>query len=508
MGCQLGPHVAALQQIQKAYAGKGVLLVGVDRLEHPYDVEDYCRHFGLTFPVFVDQNEESPGALHAKLGRIVVLDRIRQGAGWSLDGAFDGVDTPAALDKILASTPAQATGPAYAPGILRKAAYAQGPVAPRMQIPGWSQPVRIGAGSYPKIISYGGDKALCVWVTGDLPQQQLEYALCSAGQWQNARPIRTGPDASGVALDVDSQGRPVIAWAQKDAQAYRICFSTLEGQEWREPVSVSPPENDAFRPDILSRSGGQLSVAWYAWKRIGSKNYSNAWSRSIYVSQFVDGKAGAPQEMSQLRRTSADCWDPVFAGTGTDLQTCWLCDENPPKLWWSASGANGWSPSEALLRPAADPKKLLVRACSPVRSSNGRSGLVFELNSSGQAGFSGGTQVYLATFANSRWNEPVVLSRGAERNVAPVGAELSGGKTIVFWCQMPGKNVPATIRMQEIRSGVLPGPDRAIVSAGLSSRYPAVAADPAGNLWLAWQTDEPNASPSIYVSRSFGQTGR
>ncbi len=74
--------------------------------------------------------------------------------------------------------------------------------------------------------------------------------------------VPRGPDAHAVAVDVDGLRRPVVAWAQKDATGYRVWFSALDGGQWREPVPVSPPGNDAFRPDIFARAPGRRAVEW------------------------------------------------------------------------------------------------------------------------------------------------------------------------------------------------------------------------------------------------------
>ncbi len=106
---------------------------------------------------------------------------------------FDPADTPAALVKLMGSSPPQARASPGSRGVRRIPAGAQPSVPLRIQTPGWSEPVRIGAGNYPRLICYGGDKALCLWVTGEVPRQQLGYSLCTAGQWESSRQFRAAP---------------------------------------------------------------------------------------------------------------------------------------------------------------------------------------------------------------------------------------------------------------------------------------------------------------------------
>jgi hypothetical protein len=103
--------------------------------------------------------------------------------------------------------------------------------------------------------------------------------------------VDTGPDAHAVAADVDPKGRPIIVWSQKDPTGYRVYLRNFDGQEWRGPVAVSPPDNDAFRPDVFCRPSGEVAVAWYGWKRVDLKDYPNSWWRSIYFTHVVAGQS-------------------------------------------------------------------------------------------------------------------------------------------------------------------------------------------------------------------------
>ncbi len=500
MGCQLESQGAALKELQKAYAAKGVLLCGVDRIEHPYDVEDYLRHFDFSFPVFVDMCQESPEVTSASLGDVVILDRERKRARAGNRNEFEPVSVKTALERTVASQLAGSNRVASPPRVLRLPGDEK-KFTPPKTAPEWSAPARLGAGKYPRIVAFGGARLLCLWVTGEVPQQQLEYSIYSAGHWERDRPVPAGKDAHAVAADVDTAGRPTIVWAQKDAGGYRIYLSALVNAEWRQPFAVSPPGNNVFRPDVFCLPSGRVVVAWYGWKRVDLRDYPNSWWRSIYLCEVVDNKPGVPRELAKMLRGSDDCWDPLITGTEKDLQVSWLRDENPPKLWASSSGDSGWSAAASVLRGVG--RECRVQAASPVRSSGAmRRGLVFEMNSfGGPAPFRAGTQVYMVRRMANRWTEPVLLSSLPGRHVAPVGVDLEEGGFLFFWSQLPGQGKPATIIMR----GASPGSEERsrespVVTGEGSNRYPSATVDPSSTVWLAWQSEETLVEQAIYVS--------
>jgi len=520
MGCQLESQGAALQELQKTFASKGVLLCGVDRIEHPYDVEDYLRHFGFSFPVFVDMSEESPPVAGASLGSIAILDRDRHRVRLGGKNQFEPEQAKAALEKVVASLPSRGNGLTNAPRVLRPSPDGRKFMPPRMAVADWSEPTRLGTGKYPRIVSLGGGRAVCVWVTGEVPQQQLEYGLYSAGRWTESRPVPAGQDAHAVAADVNADGRAVIVWSRKDAEGYRIYLSTWLGDKWQEPVAISPAGQNVFRPDVFclpsdastpsSSSSSTLSstacprtvVAWYGWKRVKLRNYPNAWWRSTYVCEIAENKPGVPCELAELRRGSDDCWDPVITGTGKDLWVSWLRDENPPKLWASANRGSAWSAPESLLRLPGVGTSFRVQAASPIRAARSRPGVVFEMFSLGGPGrFRAGTHVYMTRLRENGWTDPVPLCSLPGRHVAPVGVEVAGEKLLLFWCNLPGQGKSSTILMREANAGAEDRvPERFAITSEGSNSYPSVAADSAGLVWLAWQSEEANAAQAIYVS--------
>ncbi len=495
MGCQMESQGAALKELQEKYAAKGVLLVGVDRIEHPYDVEDYLRHFDFKFPVFIDTCEESLPVISASLGGVVILDRERKRLQSGGKNEFEPVSVARVLQKALVSTSAPAARPCVL-AVGSAATSAAAPVVPAE----WSRPVRLGSGKYPRLVAGREGNLWCVWVTGDVPQQQLEYAAYSAGRWEKNRMVPAGEDAHAAAVSVSSEGKPVLVWAQKGSGAYRIYLGHFTGNDWQPPVAVSPAGNDAFRPDVYCLASGKALVAWYGWKRVDLVDYPNSWWRSIYICEVDGEKAGVPRELAELRRGSDDCWDPVITGDGENVQVSWLRDENPPKLWGSVKRGSDW------LAPAGVVKGIgsncRVQAASAIRSRDTRDGLVFEMFAPwGLRAPRAGTQIYITRREPNGWGDLVPVSSTSGRHIAPAAVRLADQSCLVFWCQVPGQGKPAAIRMRKITATAENNFGESLIATGEgSNRYPSAALDSAGAVWLAWQSEEGAAGEGVYVS--------
>ncbi len=502
MGCQLESHGAALKAIREAYGSKGLLLCGLDRQEHPWDVEDYVRHFGVKYPIFVDLAGESSPECVSALDSVVVLDRNRRPVLVEGKNPEDPLAAKAVLDKFFAKAGAASPTEAVLPGGQSKPSGEEQSLSPQINQPNWTEPVCIGSGTYPKVIAYGTNQALCVWVAGEVPHQRLLFAAFDGQRWQEARPLPAGQDTHAAALDIDAQAHAVVVWSQKDGGNYRTCLSKFVDAQWREPLALSPPGADAFRPDVLCQPSGEAVVAWYAWKTVQLRDYPNAWWRSIFVTTVAQRRLGPVHELAKLERGSDDCLDPVITRSGNTLRVSWLRDENPPLLFYSARGAQGWSPHQAQLQVKKGRGAFHdVRACSPVRGRGKRSGVVFEMRcESGNAPFADGIHVYFQKLEPSGWAEPVLVSSGPGCHLAPVAVEDGAGACVVFWSHLSGER--AAIRMRKLTTAGNPAPKtEGLVSGNCRNLYPSAGADAHGRIYLAWQADQSGVPPRIYASR-------
>jgi hypothetical protein len=336
-----------------------------------------------------------------------------------------------------------------------------------------------------------------------VPAQRLLFSVFDGQNWQAPQPVPTGEDAHGPTLDVDPQGHPVMAWAQKEARNYRVFFSTLAGSEWSKPLAISPAGADAFRPDVYCPAAGETVVAWYGWKLVQLRDYPNSWWRSIFVTTLAGGAPGPIHELARLERGSDDCWDPVITGAPGELQVSWLRDENPPRLFSSAHGADGWSAPEALLPMKRGGQTFCsVRAASPMRKEGRRDGLVFELNlvTGNLPPLRTGIHVYAQQHRSGGWSQPIPLSSGPGRNLAPVAVEDSSGGRLVFWWHLDGEQ--ATIRLCKLRGAESAAtPSELLIGGDCRNLYPAARADAAGGIWLAWQAERTGVGPGIFAVR-------
>ena len=499
MGCQTESHGAALKAYQVAYGRQGLFVCGLDQQEHPYDVEDYVRHFGVRFPVFVDLGGESSRDCRAGLDGVVVLDANHRPVRPKQDNPMDPLQARAVLQKLFGDADPGADKRGGRESVLPGAAGTA--LSPHIAQPGWSEPAQLGLGRYARVVAYGTNRALCVWVAGEVPAQRIFFSMFDGQNWQAARPVPAGEDAHAPALDAGS--RPVMAWSQKEGKFYRVFYSTLAGAQWSKPVAISPAGNDAFRPDIYCTAGGETVVAWYGWKLVQLRDYPNSWWRSIYVTTLAGGAPGPIHELARMERGSDDCWDPVITGAAGGLQVSWLRDENPPLLFSSARTADGWSAQEGLLPiKRARNTYCSVRAASPVKKPGSRDGLVFELNlASGDVpSLRQGIHVYAQRPTANGWSQPVLLSSDPGRHLAPVAVEDSTGARLVFWWDLEGGK--ATIRLCRLNGAWSEAtPSELLVGGDCRNLYPAACADTAGRVWLAWQAEHSGAASAIFAAR-------
>ncbi len=499
MGCQMESHGAALKAYQAAYGPQGLFVCGLARQEHPYDIEDYLRHFRIRFPVYVDLNGGSSPDCLAGLDGVAVLDRHHNLIRPRRGGPADPLEARAVLAELFGkSASPPATNRPH--NVLRSAA-AGTPLSPHITQPGWSQPVLLGPGKYPRIVAYGTNQALCVWVAGDIPAQRLLFSVYNGQNWREPQAVPGGEDAHAAALDVGSQ--PVMAWSQREGRNYRVFFSRLGGSEWSEPLTISPAGADAFRPDVYCPPGGEPVIAWYAWKIIQVRSSPDSWWRSIYVTTLAQGAPGPIRELAKLERGSDDCWDPVITGAPDALQVTWLRDENPPRLFSSAQGTNGWSAQAALL-PTGRSRELFcgVRAASPIRKAGRRGGVVFEANlaTGDLPPLRRGIHVYAQQHTSGGWSQPRPLSSGPGCHLAPVAAELSTGERLVFWWDLAGEQ--ASIWLCKLRDPQSEAaPSQPLVAGDCRNLYPAASPDASGQVWLAWQAEQGQVGPAVFAAR-------
>jgi hypothetical protein len=499
MGCQMESHGAALKAYQAAYGPQGLFVCGLARQEHPYDIEDYVRHFQVRFPVYVDLNGGSSRDCFAGLDGVAVLDADHKRIRTSRGGPADPLEARAVLAQLFAKS---GSGPAtHRPHNVLNSGAAGTPLSPRITQPGWSQPVLLGPGKYPRIVTCDTNQALCVWVAGDVPAQRLFFSVYNGRQWQEPQAVPAGEDAHAAALDAGSQ--PVMAWSQKEGQTYRIFFSRLAGSQWSKPLAISPAGADAFRPDVYCPPGGEPVIAWYAWKIVQLSSAPDSWWRSIYVTTLARGAPGPSHELAKLERGSDDCWDPVITGAPGALQVTWLRDENPPRLFSSAQGPSGWSAQAGLL-PTSRSRDVFcgVRAASPIRNTGRRDGLVFEagLEKGDLPPLRRGLHVYAQQRTADGWSQPMPLSSGPGCHLAPVAVQLSTGERLVFWWDLVGEQ--ASIRLCTLRGAKGDSASsEPLVAGDCRNLYPAACPDASGQVWLAWQSEQGQAGSAVFAAR-------
>jgi hypothetical protein len=111
-----------------------------------------------------------------------------------------------------------------------------------------------------------------------------------------------------------------------------------------------------------------------------------------------------------------------------------------------------------------------------------------------------GVHVYAQQHSSRAWSQPIPLSSGPGRHLAPVAVEDSTGGWLVFWWHLRGEQ--ATIRLSTLKSLKSDAtPSGLLVGGDCRNLYPAACADAAGQIWLAWQAEQSRVASGIFAAR-------
>ena len=498
--CQRDRDIGELKRIQRDFAARGVYVCGLNRIEHPYDAEDYLRHFDLHIPTFVDMHTTSSEQTTSRPGQVSIVNFQWHRVGHEGQGWFQPAEAHGMLSGIVHGPRGGAAAESLAPSPL-KTNKAQ--CAPKMRGAGWRKPAYLGPGKYPKLVCFGSGRALCVWVAGAVHDARLKFATSDGKVWSEPRVIATEPDAHAPSLDVDREDCPVLAWVQKMGKVYTVCMSRLKDGQWSQALPVSGKKNNAFRPHVFCRSSGETFITWYAWRRVKVGQDPKAWWRSIYVARVVERRVRSVKEVAKLETGSDDCWAPALTGTQEEVRVSWIRDVGWPNLYYSARRRGIWSAQNTIVRlPRGLRPELFFRALSPVRGRGGASALIFEgLTWAYMSKFDLDFDLYMSYVDGDGWTKPQLVSSGKGRHCAPIGVQSSDGACHLFWWHIPSKEKDATIRHASLRLSDRSAIEhRVLVEGDCENQYPWADADAKNQPWLAWQATQKGLRSEVYVS--------
>lgn len=110
-----------------------------------------------------------------------------------------------------------------------------------------------------------GLAALSMWVAAPL-------AALAVGSWSTAVDVSSaGLSTSDPEIAIDADGVMTAVWSQVGISSTTIQVSTSsDGQDWTEPVDVSPGSHEAIQPHIVVDRTGRATVIWTNVKGVDS----------------------------------------------------------------------------------------------------------------------------------------------------------------------------------------------------------------------------------------------
>ena len=157
-----------------------------------------------------------------------------------------------------------------------------------------------------------GVAALSMWVAAPL-------TALAVGSWSTAVDVSaTGLSTSDPEIAIDADGVMIAVWSHDGDSSTTIQVSTSsDGQDWTEPVDVSPISHEAVQPHIVVDSVGQATVVWTNVKGVDSIWTSKrewgetTWSTPVRLSVEAEetGQAQIVVDSSGAFTTIFNNWD-------------------------------------------------------------------------------------------------------------------------------------------------------------------------------------------------------
>ncbi|OYV28754.1 MAG: hypothetical protein B7Z79_12140 [Thiomonas sp. 20-64-9] len=298
---------------------------------------------------------------------------------------------------------------------------------------------------------------------------------------------------SGVQVAAAGDGGFVAVWFQDDVGRRAILASRFNAdtQTWSppQPIDLHGPQAGASSiPAIAADPQGRITVAWF--QLVDGRD-------AIFATQSLGGTWTPPQRLDA----------PALPGNATNPQLAADAAGNVTVVWQQPDGrhtgiyAAHWVSAQRRWLAARRLDRLSTNAYSPVVGATPGGCVV----AAWQQGPSGREAVYAAALQTSGavWSAPTRLSAKGASATSPALATTPQGAVVAAWTQGRGASRRIAVRLRPGGSVQPWGAAQVLQSPAFTgpALSPALAADAAGHVTLAWEQQNSGQREAILAAR-------
>jgi hypothetical protein len=308
---------------------------------------------------------------------------------------------------------------------------------------------------------------------------QILVRKYAGGVWSEPIEITTpGLDLYRPAIAIDGKNRPWVFWSQNTGNNFDVHARVIEGGKPGAHVQISHEAGSDIDPVAVADSEGGLWVAWQGWR------HGRA---AIYASKQYGYSFGAPQKVSN---SDANEWNPAIAADSKGgVAVAWDSYRNGNYDVYFKTEKGGWWSAEKPV--AATPRYEAYPSIA--YDAQGRLWVAYEEGGIAWGKDYGatktqGTAVYQGRIIRLRGFEPdgrVVETAGDLGAVLPGKAESAVSS--VWGVQRDAEDVDFHANASAVRKSSAE-PDNTVAAY---NNYPRLTIDATGRTWLAFRSVNP-----------------
>ncbi len=302
--------------------------------------------------------------------------------------------------------------------------------------------------------------------------QRVRVRVRKDGAWQPVQDLAHA-DPMRIALAVDEDGTPWVAWREKIGSDYRIRIARDEGQGFTSETAT-PAGVNAQAPGLAVRTG-EAVLAWLQNGEVRGREFqAGAWQAQVALDTTAMGSNGEPG---------------AVLGTN-DAVVYWTWSFMSDSIKFAERVGGTWSRHHSLGATGAEGPTACVD----------EDRFLFAWNEPA----TGGQAVVAQIRENGRWSRAAFLSLPGAKAKEPAAA-CAGGRVLVAWAEVDQGGKTRVLFAEHGEAGWrLPsGPDEAISKAdagAFGAAPPAVRLLEDGRALVAWVQEDAAGTPSVWVA--------